>query len=83
MSFRYRPQRGGLDESMREVVTFNDFWELREYLRPHGEIVSIRRYGRGRDERIGWDTYIVNILWPDGTIGPIGFTDSLPSLGDG
>ena len=70
---KYRPHRGSLKDSMREVVELPSIDALKEHLRlmgwPDG-VVLIEKYG-GFDDRIGWDTYIVTI---DGEA--VGFTDS-------
>lgn len=70
----YRPQRGSLEDSMREAVPIKDFDALVAHLqkehdrypvatglpRPSHENVEVRDY-EIFDERIGWITYIVTI----------------------
>jgi hypothetical protein len=83
----YRPHRGSLDDSMREVIEVNDFPQLVRHLRrgverwyppdklPTEENTTIERYGDGPDPRIGWDeTWIVLVngnAWGF-TNGPLG-----------
>jgi hypothetical protein len=92
---KYRPHRRFLDESMAEVVDVDGRASLVEHL-----AADLRKWGvdltdsdvrvspYGRDDRIGWDTYIVTIRnkqlsggsWFFGAMGPeyfgaIGFTD--------
>lgn len=67
----YRPHRGGLDESMREVVEVNDFPQLVRHLRrgvvsyyprdlmPTEENTKLEPYGF--DDRIGWHTFLVTV----------------------
>jgi hypothetical protein len=68
----YRPHRGMLEESMREVVEVNDFRQLVRHMRrevarwyppdelPTEENTTVERYYPIRDDRIGWDeTWIV------------------------
>lgn len=69
---KYRPHRGGLAESMLEVVELDgSLAALEAHVRktwPVGDI-KVEPYG-GYDKRIGWDTHIVTI---DGSA--VGFTD--------
>lgn len=66
MKVIYRPQRGGLDEAMKEVKEFSTLKEMFEYLveneqigkhKPKLDDLYISYYGY--DERIDWETYIV------------------------
>jgi hypothetical protein len=81
----YRPHRGGLDESMREVVEVNDLAQLVRHMRrgverwypkdqlPTENNTKVEAYGY--DRRIGWDTYLVTVngqAWgyTDGNLEP-------------
>lgn len=79
----YRPHRGGLSESMREVRTIKTFPELVRAMRaeverwypidelPTEENTKLEPYGY--DDRIGWQTYLVTVngyAW--------GYTDGVP-----
>lgn len=67
----YRPHRGGLDESMREVVEVNDLPQLVRHMRreveswypkdelPTEENTKLEPYAY--DPRIKWDTYLVTV----------------------
>jgi hypothetical protein len=73
---RFREQRGGLEESMRTVVTLKDRAELVSHLRKvlaplpvAAKDVKVRHYCY--DDRIGWSTFIVCV--GDGVAG---FTDA-------
>ena len=65
MMVLYRPQRGGLDESMEAMKRFESAEEMIRYLvftHLHAfeeSDVYIRYYGY--DERVDWETYIVCI----------------------
>jgi hypothetical protein len=65
MRIFYRPQRGGLAESMAELQEFSSIKELFEYLVKDNnnafdeDQVYISYYGC--DHRIGWDTFIVTV----------------------
>lgn len=70
---KFRPHRGGLAESMAEVVELAGLQQLTDHLRanmpyiPEGQVkVSPYCY----DDRTGWKTYIVTV---DGQ--GVGFTD--------
>jgi hypothetical protein len=65
---KFRPQRGGLEESMRETIEVADMKSLATHLGVDVERIVVRHYGF--DSRIGWDTHIVTI---DGE--GVGFTD--------
>lgn len=67
----YRPHRGHLADSMKEVVMFHGRSELIKIMRagvdwyppdklPTVENTKVEAYG-GVDKRIGWDTYIVTV----------------------
>jgi hypothetical protein len=78
---KFRPIRGGLEESMREVREWNTRIEI-EYLayefakgfflseKENYPKVEVKKYGTGIDERIGWDTHLVLLGG-----SPVGFTD--------
>ena len=65
----YRPHRGSLDDSMREMVEVNDFSQLVRHMRreveswypkiemPTEENTKLEPYAF--DSRIGWNTYLV------------------------
>jgi hypothetical protein len=67
----YRPHRGGLDESMREVVEVNDLPQLVRHMRreverwyPKDELPTLENTKLEPycfDDRIGWDTYLVTV----------------------
>ena len=57
MTFLYRPQRGSLEESMKEVVELIDKEALAEHLDEDVDRITVRRYAW--DNRINWDTYLV------------------------
>jgi N6-adenosine-specific RNA methylase IME4 len=77
---KYRPHRGMLADAMREVHEVKSFGELIRVMRAEVESwyppdklpteanTKVEYYGR--DDRIGWDTYIVTV---DGQAW--GFTD--------
>ncbi len=75
---KFRPQRGGLAEAMREVVELDNLEQLKHHIRNMYHlgcgsklgVVKVEKYGSGIDERIGWDTHLVTL---DGS--PVGFTD--------
>ncbi len=67
----YRPHRGSLSDSMREVVEVSDLPQLVRAMRreverwypidelPTLEATKLEPYGF--DDRIGWDTYLVTV----------------------
>jgi hypothetical protein len=72
---RFRPQRGGLFESMQEVKEFSTLRDFGDHLTKEfrdlikeGSSFSVTQYFY--DARIGWPTWIVTI---DGQA--VGFTD--------
>ena len=77
---QFRPHRGGLEESMAEVMEVNSIQDIVDYVEKTTPIpnikfnIKVRKYGY--DARIKWDTYIVTdqfgvIGFTDGPIGPI------------
>lgn len=65
---KVREHRGSLADSMRtvrEVAGREELFKLiRETLAPFGELVEpeqIKIEPYGRDERIGWDTYLISV----------------------
>ena len=79
---KIRKHKGQLTESMATVEEIDATqeavikWALRSFImtdeeRALIENVTVEKYGKGIDERIGWDTYIVHV---DG-VGVLGFTD--------
>ena len=66
---KFRPQRGGLADSMAEVVELRPSIEaLVRHLKVPGDRIDVRPYYY--DDRTGWKTYIVTV---DGQA--VGFTD--------
>lgn len=55
----FRPQRGGLEESMHEVVAVSDKLALAVYLGAKVEEVTVTR--ASYDARILWDTHLVSV----------------------
>lgn len=70
----FRFHRGSLFDSLATAVKVGSVDDLTsiilqkdgEFLKPGGEL-SIKKYGRGNDERIGWNTYLV--CWDKSVIG--------------
>lgn len=68
---KYRPHRHSLEDSMREMREVDSFAELVRCMRsevqswyppdqlPTEDNTAVKPYGR--DDRIGWDTYIVTV----------------------
>lgn len=73
---QYRPQRGGLDESMKEVVTLPASRRaLAEHLGHQESAIIVKPYAgfyedEVYDERICWNTYLVTVERQ-----AVGFTD--------
>lgn len=68
MKVVYRPQRGGLEESMREKKEFDSLKKMLEWLPTQQEQCGNKNAFDIRnlhisyycyDERVGWETYIV------------------------
>jgi hypothetical protein len=67
----YRPHRGSLNDSLREVVEVNDFPQLVRHMRreveswyPEDELpteANTKLEPYCYDPRIGWDTYLVTV----------------------
>lgn len=60
--FKYRPQRGGLEESMKETVELADFAALRAHLAeswPEAVLGTVEVKPYEYDARIGWNTHLV------------------------
>jgi hypothetical protein len=75
---KFIPQRGGLAESMKEMVEVNSFQELADHLGKSVDDLRIEEYDNRPDNRIGWPlSTIVMMKYPDGTWCPCGYTDSL------
>ncbi len=78
-SFKFRPHRGSLPDSLAETVELESMTALVEYLNKTSlwlvklETLKVKQYCY--DARIGWDTYLIT----DG-IGVLGFTDGNPLL---
>jgi hypothetical protein len=74
-TFRFRPHRGSLSESLKDLVEIIDLDHLRRHVqRTMGaEVVDVHYYAM--DLRVpGWTTTcIVMAEWPDGSKGPCGF----------
>lgn len=65
----FRPQRGGLKESMLECVTLPaSVAAIASHLQASIDSLKVEPYAK--DERIGWDTYLVTV---DGKA--VGFTN--------
>lgn len=69
---KYRPHKGGLEESMKELVEVNSLQELTDVLNKYtnpGIVIKpsqviIQKYGWGSDDRIGWkEVYSVSVQW--------------------
>lgn len=62
---KFRPHRGGLDESMAETKEFSTMTELKVHLSLKGwnsnELVFTYI---GHDERVGWDAWYVSCIDP-------------------
>lgn len=65
----FRPHRGGLDASLREVVSFDDLYQLVDYIFTTYNFVPLLQF-YGFDERIGWNTFV---LLDNNTFLPYGF----------
>jgi len=59
--FLYRPHRGALDESMKEVKEFTLISDLIAHIEHHWDDRLLELYSRpyGYDKRIEWDTHLV------------------------
>lgn len=57
--FLYRDHRGLLDDSMKTIQKMNSLQDIKDHLfRSFGEgEILVKEYAR--DDRIGWDTYMV------------------------
>jgi hypothetical protein len=78
---RFREHKGNLGDSLATTVVLKDWDELVDYiaglLEPWNFTVRPERVyaiAYGRDDRIGWDTYLITL---DG-YGVMGFTDGDP-----
>ena len=70
---KFRPQRGGFEESMKEVVELQDSVDaLRHHLGCNYDD-EIRFERPLFDSRNGWETYCVTV-----NFCAVGFTDSIP-----
>lgn len=70
---KFRPHRGTLSDSMKEVVEMQNMQALSNYLAAHGfgaGHLKIKSYGY--DSRISWNTHIALL---DGK--PVGWTDGM------
>lgn len=75
---KFRWHRGSLIDSMNTVVEIADVSELTALIEREWSIsgvpsISIEHYTY--DARIGWDTYLVRVLQPDGNWAVAGMTD--------
>lgn len=76
----FRPQRGSLDDAMKEVVTVNSKQDLADHINASigyclgGQILpeDLESKHYTYDDRINWDTWI----WKLDGFGVIGFTNS-------
>lgn len=60
--FKYHPQRGSLEEAMKETVELADFAALRAHIAetwPEALLGTVVVKPYGYDARIGWDTHLV------------------------
>lgn len=80
---KFRPHRGSLADSMAEVVhlpaskqSIADYVNALYNFGPDIGRENIVVQYQGRDERTGWDTYLVSANVPG--LGVIGFTDENP-----
>lgn len=73
MSFKFRPHRGGLKESMKEIIELDTLDALRAHVDDEG--ATVRLYDPLPDVRVGWNKTCI-VLSCDGF--PLGFTDDLP-----
>lgn len=72
----FRFHRGSLFDSLATAVKVSSVDDLTgiilqqdgDFLKP-GDELSIKKYGYGKDERIGWDTYLVT--WNKSVIGSL------------
>lgn len=75
---RAREHRGGLAESLAtvfEIETKEDLIrEINERLDGHFRPSEVQFIHQGKDERIGWDTYLVSVQG----YGVFGYTDGIP-----
>jgi hypothetical protein len=76
---KFRPVRGSLKESMRDAVEVTDMMDLWALVRSRSKdwpgyrdcvFQDLKVEPYGRDERIGWDTYIVTLRG-----SAVGYTD--------
>lgn len=81
---RFRPQRGGFDQSMAEAVDVTTWEELRQHVwqTATAKLVAVEPYGLTEggkpihDPREKWgDTYVVIADYGHGLRSPVGFTD--------
>ena len=57
---KFRPQRGGFDDAMKECVTLEPTKDaLAKHLKCSKRLIMVEYYGY--DARIGWETYAVNV----------------------
>lgn len=73
MSFKYRPHRGNLHESMKEVIELDTLDALRDHVKDSG--ATVRLYDPGPDARVGWNQTCI-VISSEGF--PLGFTNELP-----
>jgi hypothetical protein len=75
---RAREHRGGLAESLATVFNFETkedlLTEINERMGTHFCHDDIAFLHQGKDERIGWDTYLVSVRG----YGVFGYTDGIP-----
>ncbi|MGQ5267425.1 hypothetical protein ACULMM_11215 [Xanthomonas arboricola pv. corylina] len=82
-NMKIRPHRGALAEAMANCRNIEPtLGAVVEFLRGDGggafvvtpDVVSVKKYGSGLDERTGWDTYAVSVrgmgimAWIDGPL---------------
>lgn len=73
MSFKFRPHRGSLKDSMKEMVELKDLQALREHVGDNS--ATIEPYHNMPDPRINWNRTCI-VKDSGGFI--LGFTDNIP-----
>ena len=81
---KFRQHRGGLWESMQTVEPCTSMAQLRTICSRLSHIPdpNIRIVYSGRDERVGWDTYYVEVVGY-GVVGMVDGTEITPSACSG
>lgn len=78
---KVRPCCGGLAEAMEKCAEVKNKEELVNWLYSlYGQTVdysTLEFKWYCKDERIGWNTYIVTGVWIDGTRAPVCYSDGI------